>query len=59
MDRGQGPSATIKDVQFIWDWENVPKEVRPFLGPKQYPVKGEALLKLYDDGWRVEEIKVD
>jgi hypothetical protein len=57
----EGPAGTIKDVQFTWkwDWDAVPKELKTFLGPEPKPSKGEALLKLYDDGWRVEELKVD
>jgi hypothetical protein len=56
-----GPPGTIKDVQFTWkwNWDAVPKEVKQFLGPEPNPAKGEALLKLYDDGWRVEELKQD
>jgi hypothetical protein len=57
----EGPQGTTKDVQFTWKWDldSVPKEVKALLetGPKAS--KGEALMKLYDDGWRVEEVKLD
>ena len=53
-----GPPGTTKQVVFSWkwDWDNIPKEVKPFLGPEPKPSNGQALLKLYDDGWRVEEV---
>lgn len=56
-----GPPGTTKEAQFTWkwDWDAVPKEAKPFFGAEPKPSKGQAVLKLYDDGWRVEEIKVD
>ncbi len=57
-----GPPGTIKDVEFTWDWDwdSLPKDVKVVLvTTKPAPSKGEALLKLYDDGWRLEEIKLD
>jgi hypothetical protein len=55
-----GPPGTIKDVQFTWKWDldPLPQEVKPFLGTEPPPSKGEALLKLYDDGWRVEQVNL-
>jgi hypothetical protein len=56
-----GPSpATTKEVQFTWKWDfgQIPNEVKSFLGPEPKPSEGAALLKLYDDGWRVEELRV-
>lgn len=55
-----GPSSTIKGVQFTWkwNWDDVPSEVKALLQEPQTPVsKGEAELRLYDDGWRVEQVE--
>jgi hypothetical protein len=48
-----GSESSIKEVQFTWQLENVP----PWLvvqGPT--PRKGNTFLRLYDDGWRVEDL---
>ena len=61
-----GPPGTVKDVQFTWkwDWNDIPNEVKSFVPlqnssqPAAPLSKGEALLKLYDDGWRLEELQL-
>lgn len=47
------PAAGLKEVQFTWHLDNVP----PWLvvqGPT--PREGRAFLRLFDDGWRVEDL---
>jgi hypothetical protein len=53
-----GPAGTTKVVQFIWkwDWKALPEEVSKCgcLAPESPVSNATVLLKLYDDGWRVE-----
>jgi hypothetical protein len=45
----------VKEVDFDWEFSDVPTYVRKYAGlNEKFP--GEAAFKLYDDGWRVEEI---
>jgi hypothetical protein len=56
-----GPPGTLKEVEFKWAWvrDDVPKEVQPIFEPDLGSGTGRALIKLYDDGWRLEAIKLD
>lgn len=45
----------VKEAQFTWEYTNLPSIV------KRYVVRGGsgvAYLRLYDDGWRIEDLKV-
>jgi len=49
-------AAGVKEAQFIWEYRGAPAKVR------RYTVgggRGAALLRRYDDGWRVEEVQFD
>lgn len=52
--------GTKKIVLFKWkwDWAEIPTEGKQCLGPEGTPSKGKAFFKLYDDGWRVEEMQL-
>jgi hypothetical protein len=54
-----GPPDATKAVQFRWewDWDKAPKELKALLWHETKPSKGEAVLKLYDDGWRAEQVQ--
>ncbi len=48
-----GSSGGVKEAQFTWDYESLPSVA------KRYVVAGgggRALFRLYDDGWRLEEL---
>jgi hypothetical protein len=48
-----------KVVQFKWEYVDVPDFVNRYTGTTGIPhEEGQALLKLYDDGWRVEEVHI-
>jgi hypothetical protein len=49
-----GPSGTVKIVDFtyLWDFAGCPDVVREVVTK---PVEHKSLLKLYDDGWRLEQ----
>lgn len=46
-----------KEVEFLWEVENVPTEVATVL--ELGPWRARALLRRYDDGWRVSGIDLD
>lgn len=46
-----------KEVEFLWEVENAPKEVAELLNLG--PWKAKALLRRFDDGWRVKGIDFD
>jgi hypothetical protein len=51
-----------QSVTFTWKWDfdGYPPEVSDLIqGPTPTPNNGEAVLKLYDDGWRVENVSAD
>jgi hypothetical protein len=54
-----GPPGTVKIVEFTWRWnlEGLPDEVKNAVGQDLKDRKGNALFKLYDDGWRLERIE--
>jgi len=53
---GQG----IKEVDFMWRFsDDVPEFVTKYTGMSSLPREGRATFKLYDDGWRVEEVDFD
>jgi hypothetical protein len=48
-----------KVVQFKWEYVDVPDFVNRYTGTIGIPHKeGEALIRLYDDGWRVEQVHI-
>ena len=52
----ENPSARgMKEVSFTWAWVGLPKEVTEYC--ETGPWKGKATLRLYDDGWRVEQLQ--
>lgn len=55
---GDGSPNTAKIVKFTWqwDWNAVPAPVKDFLGTREQHYPATARFRLYDDGWRVEEI---
>lgn len=46
-------SAKIKEVQFSWTYHNVPGPLNRFIVSGG---TGRALIRLYDDGWRLENL---
>jgi hypothetical protein len=46
-----------KEVEFLWEAENVPKEVAELLALG--PWKARALLRRFDDGWRVRGLDLN
>ena len=52
------PESSEKEVDFTWNWDchESPPEVQQFC-KDQPALQGAALLKLYDDGWRVEAVQ--
>lgn len=55
-DHPLGPS--VKEAQFRWKYEGLDELVARLTGQGSEPHTGEALLRLYDDGWRVEDVEV-
>ncbi|MEK7603703.1 MAG: hypothetical protein AAB461_01105 [Patescibacteria group bacterium] len=53
-------SDVIKEVQFTWEYREMSDVVALYSGESEsMDRKGAALMRLYDDGWRVEEIEVE
>jgi hypothetical protein len=54
-----GPPGTVKEAEFTWDWnlEKIPVGVKNALGLTEK--QGGAVLRLYDDGWRVYRVNAD
>jgi hypothetical protein len=48
-----------KVVQFTWEYVDVPEPVNRYTGTTAGLHSGEALFKLYDDGWRIEGLQVN
>jgi hypothetical protein len=50
-------SGGMKVVQYNWiyDEDSMPSEVRKMFASQASGIAGEALFRLYDDGWRLEE----
>jgi hypothetical protein len=48
--------ASSKVVEFTWTWKLLPAELAPLVG---VPKHAEGLFKLYDDGWRIENLKLE
>jgi len=44
----------VKEVAFTWEWQGVPDLVRAYCNVS--PLEGNALIRLYDDGWRIENL---
>ena len=48
--------AGVKEVQYRWRFADVPEPLRRLGIVKSDPSDARAILRLYDDGWRVERI---
>lgn len=61
LSGGSGAPNTLKMVEFTWDWDDksFPPGLKAFLGKlgKPSPANGSAILRLYDDGWRLEHVR--
>jgi len=44
----------LKEVQFTWKYEGLPDVVARYTGQGTQPHSGTSVVRLYDDGWRVE-----
>ena len=51
------PQFGGKLIDFNWQFQDAPDLVIKYTGTVGTLQKGEAFVKLYDDGWRVEEIQ--
>jgi hypothetical protein len=60
-DAPSGPPGTAKVVEFTWqwNWDAVSDEVKQIFRQMPPVAKGEAFVKLYDDGWRVEALRLE
>jgi len=59
----------VKSVEFTWRFKNLPEPLTPLVtkllsgarvlgaAAGSAPGKGEAMMQLYDDGWRIQEVK--
>lgn len=55
-------SEAIKEVQFTWKYVGLSEVVTRYSGEiwgKIIVYEGAALMKLYDDGWRVEQVELN
>jgi hypothetical protein len=48
-----------KVVQFTWEYIDVPEEINRYTGTTAGVHSGEALFKLYDDGWRIDGLQLN
>lgn len=46
----------VKEAQFVWEYSELPSLLRRFVIKGG---KGTAYMRLYDDGWRTDEIKLE
>jgi len=55
-----GPPGTVKVVEFTWKWEwgELSDQLKSVVGGEWKEAQAEALLRLYDDGWRVERVAI-
>lgn len=55
-----GPAGTVKVVEFTWQWEwgELSDQLKSVVGGEWKEAKAEAALRLYDDGWRVEQVEI-
>jgi hypothetical protein len=51
-----GGTSQMKETEFTWDYENLPSMVRRYATQGG---TGSALFRLYDDGWRIQKIKLN
>ncbi len=49
----------VKQVNFTWRYKDLPSVAARYTGQGKKPHEGKALMKLYDDGWRVEEVAAE
>jgi hypothetical protein len=54
-----GPMAGTKIVLFTYAFKDVPAFVSRYIAAANKTIPGKAVLKLYDDGWRVQEIQYE
>jgi len=50
--------AGVKEVQYRWRFADIPEPLNRLGIVKSDPSEARAILRLYDDGWRVERIAV-
>lgn len=51
-----GPQAGVKVVNFTWRYTGTVDAVNRYTGTTGVNHQGQAVMKLYDDGWRVENV---
>jgi hypothetical protein len=47
--------SKVVEYDWVWDSDGVPPEMKSVFIVDKAPNHGKAMLKLYDDGWRVEK----
>ena len=54
---GNSSKRKIAQLNWQWSWDKVPNEVKKCFGNQPPPPRNErAVLQLYDDGWRFEQL---
>ncbi len=49
-------TTNLKEAQFDWSYQNVPSVIKRFIA---LGGSGRAIFRLYDDGWRIEQLNVN
>ena len=53
-----GVSEGIREIEFIWEYRELPEIIARYSGQRKGNYWGAALMRLYDDGWRVEKVEL-
>ncbi len=49
-------AQNLKEVDFTWKYKDLPDVVERYTGQSATPDTGEAVMQLFDDGWRVQQL---